>query len=68
MIPELLTIKIGRPAYNALQHAGIENLEQLTQYTEAELLALHGFGPKALGILKSTLAEYGLSFKIKVKE
>ncbi len=60
---ELANIKISEPAHRALQGAGIETLEQLTQYREDELLALHGFGPKALGILKSILAEQGLSFK-----
>lgn len=63
MKPELSTIKIGQPAQRALKGAGIETLEQLTQYKEDELLELHGFGNKALGILKGTLAEHGLSFK-----
>jgi DNA-directed RNA polymerase alpha subunit len=63
VIPELVTIKISQPAHRALQGAGIDTLEQLTQYREDELLALHGFGPKALTLLKETLAEYGLSFK-----
>ena len=63
MIPELETIKISQPAHRALQGAGIDTLEQLTQYSEHELLALHGFGTKALTILKDTLAEYGFSFK-----
>lgn len=63
MKPELINIKISQPAHRALKNAGIENLEQLTQYKEDELLALHGFGPKGLRILKSTLAEYGLTFK-----
>lgn len=63
VIPELGTIKISQPAHRALQGAGIDTLEQLTQYREEELLALHGFGPKALTLLKETLAEYGLSFK-----
>jgi DNA-directed RNA polymerase alpha subunit len=60
---ELANIKISKPAHRALQGAGIETLDHLTQYREDELLALHGFGPKALGILKSILAEHGLSFK-----
>lgn len=60
---ELSTIIISKPAQRALKAAGIETLDQLTQYKEEELLALHGFGNKALGILKTTLAEYGLSFK-----
>jgi DNA-directed RNA polymerase alpha subunit len=60
---ELANVKISQPAHRALKGAGIETLEQLTQFREDELLALHGFGPKALGILKSILAEHGLSFK-----
>ncbi|HYF82351.1 MAG TPA: DNA-directed RNA polymerase subunit alpha C-terminal domain-containing protein [Clostridia bacterium] len=60
---ELANIKIGQPAHRALRGAGIETLEELTLYNEAELLALHGFGPKALRILISALAENGLSFK-----
>jgi predicted Fe-Mo cluster-binding NifX family protein len=63
MIPDLGSIKIGQPAHRALQGAGIETLEQLTNYREEELLALHGFGPKALGILRNTLAECGLYYK-----
>lgn len=63
MIPELTSIKIGRPAQSALQQAGITTLDQLTEYSEKELLALHGFGPKALGILKQVLADNNLSLK-----
>lgn len=54
---------IGAPALRALQNAKITTLSDLRKYTEKELLALHGFGPKALGILKEALAERGLSFK-----
>jgi DNA-directed RNA polymerase alpha subunit len=57
------TIKISAPAHRALEAVGIETLEQLAQYTEKELLDLHGFGPKALGILKKSLEEIGLLFK-----
>lgn len=60
---DLESIKISQPAHRALKAAGIETLEQLTQYREENLLALHGFGPKALGILKKILEEQGLSFK-----
>ena len=55
--------KIGGPATRALNGAGYTRLEQLTQVTEAELMALHGFGPKALHILKEALAERGWSLK-----
>ncbi len=55
--------KIGSPATRALEAAGYSRLEQLTKVTEAELGQLHGMGPKALGILRETLTEKGLSFK-----
>lgn len=63
MMPLIETIKISQPAHRALKSAGIETLDQLTQYTENELLNLHGFGTKAVGILQCVLEEYGLSFK-----
>lgn len=55
--------KIGAPATRALNGAGYTRLEQLTQATEAELMALHGFGPRALRILKEALAARGLALK-----
>lgn len=54
---------IGAPATRALAEAGIRHLRQLTKYSEKELLALHGVGPKAIRILQSALTEKGLSFK-----
>lgn len=54
--------RIGAPATRALNGAGYTTLKQLTKATEAELMALHGFGPKALGILKDALKEQGLAF------
>lgn len=47
---------IGRPAQRALAAAGYDRLDQLTRVSEAELLKLHGVGPKALGLLRSALA------------
>src|SRR5690242_15715553 len=44
--------KIGAPATRALQSTGITRLKQLTKVTEAELLQLHGMGPKAVRILR----------------
>jgi uncharacterized protein YdhG (YjbR/CyaY superfamily) len=55
--------KIGAPATRALKAAGYFRLEQLTKITEAEMGQLHGMGPKALGILRESLKEKGLSFK-----
>ena len=31
--------------------------------SEADLLALHGVGPKAVALLRQTLAERGLAFR-----
>lgn len=53
---------IGDPATGALLFAGYSRLEQLAQVTEADLIKLHGMGPKALGIIKQTLEAIGLSF------
>lgn len=55
--------KIGAPAFRALAAAGITRLSDLTKYTEKEMLVLHGFGPKALRLLKGVLKEKGLSYK-----
>ena len=53
--------KIGAPAFRALDGAGISQLSDLTKYTEKELLALHGFGPKALRLLHEALQKRGLT-------
>lgn len=63
MLPELKTIKIAAPAHRALKAAGIDTFVQLCDYSEEELLELHGVGPKAVHILKELLAKEGLSFK-----
>lgn len=54
--------EIGNPATNALLHEGYFQLAQLTSLTEADLVAIHGVGPKAVRILRETLATQGLSF------
>lgn len=54
--------KTSAPAQRALNAAGYYRLEQLTQISEAELLRLHGMGPKAIGILRQALQEKGLAF------
>jgi len=54
--------QIGNPATQALKAAGYSQLEQLTKVTEAELLKLHGVGPKAIRILRETLGAKGMSF------
>ncbi len=54
--------KTSAPAQRALAGAGFTRLEQLTKISEAELLQLHGMGPKAVGILRAALQAQGLSF------
>jgi len=53
---------IGQPATRALVAAGYTHLDQLSRVTEADLLKLHGMGPKALGSIRSALHAKGLSF------
>ncbi len=57
-----LPTELAKPARRALAAAGYVRLEQLTTVSEAELLKLHGMGPKALGLLRSVLQARGLSF------
>ena len=57
--------KLGSPARRALQNEGITTLTKLSEYTEIELLKLHGLGPSSIPILKISLKEAGLSFKKK---
>lgn len=55
--------KISAPATRALASAGITTIEDLSKFTEAEVMALHGMGPHAMRILKEMLGLHGLSFK-----
>jgi hypothetical protein len=51
-----------QPALRALRAAGYTHLVQLTKVKEADLLKLHGMGPKAIGLLRSALEADGRSF------
>jgi len=53
---------LAKPAQRALAGAGFVRLEQFTRVSEAELMKLHGMGPKALEQLRSALAAKGQSF------
>ena len=50
------------PAGRAFAAAGYQRLEEFSKVTEAELLALHGVGPKAIRILRAALNEAGSTF------
>lgn len=54
---------VGGPALRALQVAGVRSMADLESRTEAEILALHGMGLKALGILRDALAASGRQFR-----
>jgi hypothetical protein len=53
---------LAKPALRALAGAGIVRLDQFTKISEAELLKLHGMGPKALEQIRSALAAKGKYF------
>ena len=54
---------LAAPARRALENNGITNLHQLSTFTEAEILKLHGMGKSTIIRLRSVLAENNLSFK-----
>ncbi|MFN8020004.1 MAG: hypothetical protein U0Q03_00625 [Acidimicrobiales bacterium] len=55
--------KIGAPATRALSSIDITRLDQVADCRESELLALHGFGERALRILNEALAARGQSMR-----
>jgi predicted flap endonuclease-1-like 5' DNA nuclease len=62
-MPEPDLPKIGAPATRALAAIGITRLDQVAGRSEAELLTLHGFGPRALRILRDELTARGQSLR-----
>jgi len=56
---------MSNPARRALEAAGITNLKKLSKLTEAEVLGLHGVGPKSIPTLTQALAASGLAFAPK---
>lgn len=57
--------RLGAPARRALEAEGIADLKKLAQWTEKEVLALHGMGPASLPKLRAALAKEGLEFNTK---
>ncbi|GAA1315801.1 hypothetical protein ACFSWE_01740 [Leucobacter albus] len=55
--------KIGRPATSALLQLGATTLAEVAGFSRAELLALHGVGPKAVRILEEALAAAGAGLR-----
>lgn len=55
--------RLSAPARRALETNGIITLQQLSQFSEKDILKYHGMGPASLPKLKAALEEEGLSFK-----
>jgi hypothetical protein len=58
-----LTPAAGKPARRALAVHGCTTYEDLTRATAAELLSIHGVGPKAIRILGAELTARGLAYR-----
>lgn len=54
---------LSAPARRALEHQKITTLKKLSQFSEKEILNLHGIGPSTLPILRKALKLEGYSFK-----
>ena len=57
-----LPTELSNPARRALVGAGYVRLEQFTRLTEAEVIHLHGMGPKGIDVIRRSLEARGLSF------
>jgi hypothetical protein len=55
--------KLSAPAHRALAGVGIQSLEQLSHFSEAEIKKLHGMGPNGLKQLREALAAKGLAYR-----
>jgi hypothetical protein len=47
------------PALRALAGSRVRSLDDLPRWSESDLAALHGMGPKAIELLKAALAARG---------
>lgn len=54
---------LSAPARRALENKRITTLQQLSKFSEREILQLHGIGPGSMPKLRSALEAEGLSFK-----
>ncbi len=57
--------KLSAPALRALLNAEIFNLRTLSDYTEKQILQLHGMGKASIPLLKEALERANLKFKEK---
>jgi hypothetical protein len=62
-LPDSDLPRLSAPAHRALAAAGVQRLEDLTKFSEADVKKWHGIGPNALNKLRLALNEKGLTFK-----
>lgn len=55
------------PARRALFNHGIDSIEKLATYARADILSLHGIGPRSMPILEECLKAAGLQWKNSLK-
>ncbi len=60
--------KMGAPAQRALANAGIVTLGDLARWHEADVIALHGMGPKAMLELKIFMKQHKIVFITHAEE
>ena len=56
-------VNLSAPARRALADEGISNLKQLSKYSAAQLLELHGMGPASIPKIEAALREAGLKLQ-----
>lgn len=54
---------LSAPARRALENNGIHSLQQLADFSEHEILNMHGIGKKAISALSIVMSENKVSFK-----
>jgi hypothetical protein len=54
---------LSGPALRALAHAGVRSMDDVTRWTERDLGALHGMGPKGVRVLRDAMAASGRQFR-----
>ena len=54
---------LSGPALRALHGAGVRSLDDVTRWTERDLLALHGMGAKGVRALRDALAASGRALR-----
>lgn len=55
--------QLAAPARRALENNGISTLEQLSKFSEKEVLAFHGMGKSSIPKLHKSLLEKGLGLR-----